>query len=178
LYLSTPLPPSPILEFNFANLEDVSLDLLCSYDRSFVLAKPITGRSHQLRVHLSHIGFPIVGDKLYGGPPHPDADSLPLSTVLCALARAQDPAVAAQPSALLSSGEFCEFCNQGPYKAFKSSQLLQEGAEVLLHSYCYALPLLPGGDDGCGKKNCLTFYTELPWWWTKDVDPKAFLPAK
>lgn len=27
----------------------------------------ITGRTHQLRVHLKHIGFPIVGDILYGG---------------------------------------------------------------------------------------------------------------
>lgn len=25
-----------------------------------------TGRPHQIRVHLSHIGYPIVGDKLYG----------------------------------------------------------------------------------------------------------------
>ena len=26
-----------------------------------------TGRKHQVRIHLSHIGHPIVGDKLYGG---------------------------------------------------------------------------------------------------------------
>lgn len=31
---------------------------------------PRTGRTHQLRVHLSAAGHPIVGDDLYGGPRH------------------------------------------------------------------------------------------------------------
>jgi len=31
--------------------------------------KPTTGRTHQLRVHLSHLKHPIVGDTLYGGLP-------------------------------------------------------------------------------------------------------------
>ncbi|HDS30835.1 MAG TPA: RluA family pseudouridine synthase [Firmicutes bacterium] len=34
---------------------------------SLVTCKLDTGRTHQIRVHLSHIGFPVAGDSLYGG---------------------------------------------------------------------------------------------------------------
>lgn len=34
-----------------------------------VALSPVTGRSHQLRVHLQHLGHPIRGDELYA--PHP-----------------------------------------------------------------------------------------------------------
>ncbi len=33
---------------------------------SLIEAQPFTGRMHQIRVHLHHAGFPVVGDKLYG----------------------------------------------------------------------------------------------------------------
>jgi 23S rRNA pseudouridine1911/1915/1917 synthase len=34
---------------------------------SLVRIRLHTGRKHQIRIHLAHIGHPIVGDKLYGG---------------------------------------------------------------------------------------------------------------
>jgi len=40
--------------------------LASSNGLSFIEAKPKTGRTHQIRVHLSHIGAPILGDPLYG----------------------------------------------------------------------------------------------------------------
>ncbi len=36
--------------------------------RTLLLVELGTGRRHQIRVHLSSAGFPIVGDALYGGP--------------------------------------------------------------------------------------------------------------
>ena len=33
---------------------------------ALVEAVPVTGRQHQIRVHLAHVGHPIVGDKIYG----------------------------------------------------------------------------------------------------------------
>jgi RluA family pseudouridine synthase len=34
---------------------------------TLVEARPLTGRTHQIRVHLAHSGFPIIGDATYGG---------------------------------------------------------------------------------------------------------------
>lgn len=42
--------------------------VLAKKDKTTLLElRPLTGRTHQLRVHCSHLGFPIVGDPQYGG---------------------------------------------------------------------------------------------------------------
>ncbi|MFQ1045808.1 RNA pseudouridine synthase [Acinetobacter variabilis] len=51
------------------------LEYLPEQDISRVLLTPITGRSHQLRVHMLHIGHPITGDKIY----HPEPMRSPLN---------------------------------------------------------------------------------------------------
>jgi 23S rRNA pseudouridine1911/1915/1917 synthase len=36
-------------------------------DKALIEARPKTGRTHQVRVHLSALGYPLLGDVLYGG---------------------------------------------------------------------------------------------------------------
>jgi tRNA pseudouridine32 synthase/23S rRNA pseudouridine746 synthase len=47
-------------------------------ERTLLELEPVTGRSHQLRVHLAAIGHPIVGDPLYGDSDGADAQRLML----------------------------------------------------------------------------------------------------
>eukprot|EP00978_Attheya_sp_CCMP212_P028254 scaffold97133_cov54-Attheya_sp.AAC.1 len=44
-------------------------------DTSLILCCPITGRGHQLRVHLQWLGYPIHNDVLYGGLPVPNEET-------------------------------------------------------------------------------------------------------
>ncbi|HEX8685147.1 MAG TPA: RNA pseudouridine synthase, partial [Pyrinomonadaceae bacterium] len=39
--------------------------------RTLVELEPVTGRTNQLRIHCAHAGHAVVGDRLYGGEPHP-----------------------------------------------------------------------------------------------------------
>lgn len=46
--------------------------------RSFLELRPVTGRTHQLRVHCAATGFPIVGDAIYGSAPRSGGPGLQL----------------------------------------------------------------------------------------------------
>lgn len=66
-----------IVEKRFSRLIDRSLadegqgssGVVSPLSSNFSLLRllPRTGRKHQIRIHLAHIGHPIVGDKMYGG---------------------------------------------------------------------------------------------------------------
>ena len=68
-----------------------------------VALEPVTGRSHQLRVHLLALGHPILGDALYA-PPEVQARADRLLLHACAL-RLPHPA----------SGQDCEFTSPAPF---------------------------------------------------------------
>jgi tRNA pseudouridine32 synthase/23S rRNA pseudouridine746 synthase len=36
---------------------------------TWLALEPLTGRTHQLRVHCAEMGFPVLGDNIYGSAP-------------------------------------------------------------------------------------------------------------
>lgn len=75
-YIERPIGPHPTNRERMAirTLEDGGKVAVTFYQvlerfkhHSLILCKPRTGRTHQIRVHLTHIGHPIVADKLYSG---------------------------------------------------------------------------------------------------------------
>jgi tRNA pseudouridine32 synthase/23S rRNA pseudouridine746 synthase len=47
----------------------VSGEVLLEPPLTWLALEPVTGRTHQLRVHCAAMGWPIVGDSIYGGAP-------------------------------------------------------------------------------------------------------------
>ena len=45
---------------------------------AWLALEPVTGRTHQLRVHCAAMGWPIVGDAIYGSAPREGGDMLHL----------------------------------------------------------------------------------------------------
>jgi 23S rRNA-/tRNA-specific pseudouridylate synthase len=65
-----PAGQSAVTEFKRIGTQD---------DRSLIEARPLTGRTHQIRLHLAALGHPIIGDPLYlpGGASRPATSNPP-----------------------------------------------------------------------------------------------------
>jgi 23S rRNA pseudouridine1911/1915/1917 synthase len=77
--IDAPIGIHPVVREKFAvmvreNKIDIAKNAVTHYEvaerypgYALVRLSPKTGRTHQLRVHMSHLGHPIVGDTMYGG---------------------------------------------------------------------------------------------------------------
>jgi len=123
-----------------------------SYDpntnQSLVSCCPITGRGHQLRVHLELIGYPIHNDVEYGGKV--DAESrkeqermsaqsiLDVSTATTEC-RHEKAVTADEVKSAVQSCRCCCGGLEGIKACFNSAQLLGCGHAIDLHAYKYCL---------------------------------------
>lgn len=116
-------------------------------DTSIVLCAPITGRSHQLRVHLHWLGYPIHNDVQYGGECRGgEIMSLAIESVQSA-SKMEDLSSCSNPKVSLLDAnlarEICPCCQIGQsnvISAFSSSQLLERGRYAIdLHALKYQI---------------------------------------
>jgi tRNA pseudouridine32 synthase / 23S rRNA pseudouridine746 synthase len=67
---------------------------------TWLALEPVTGRTHQLRVHTAAMGWPIVGDNIYGNGPRFGEPSLHLHSreIVIPISRNKDPVRAVAPA--------------------------------------------------------------------------------
>ena len=79
--------------------------------------RPLTGRTHQLRVHCAAMGWPILGDSVYGAAPRDSSTSAPprlhlLARQVVVPLSKNNPAISVEapaPSHMLAALSTCGF---------------------------------------------------------------------
>lgn len=159
-------------------------------DTSLIACYPITGRGHQLRVHLQWIGFPIYNDIQYGGDSYYSSDERGNNqqwkdTVIQHILKScenetqctesdgcitERDAQNAREVCLSRQGE------AGILSSFTPAQLLQEGHSIALHALKYMVKFAkkskkrkaPCDDDANEStsviEEVMEFSTKLPVW--------------
>lgn len=146
-----------------------------SYDGSkfsLVLCKPLTGRTHQIRVHLQYLGYPIANDPLYSSPliwgenlgKNGEFDVKEIQEKLNKIGKIE-PATSWLHQEN-TSGEFlnddvCETCNGEIYTDPGPNDL-----DLWLHAYKYASTNIStdGNDTVVSNTKNWSYQTALPDW--------------
>jgi len=150
-----------------------------AYDKtsntSMISCCPLTGRGHQLRVHLQWLGFPIHGDVQYGNTSKPRDKDMRDKVIEAIYNSIQDEHYQPLVSSLEEEGGFdagtisaarevCRCCSGGRcgiIKSFSAAQLLEAGHAIDLHAWKYRIRFqgkdrkngkMAGGDIGSTDK--------------------------
>jgi predicted sulfurtransferase/23S rRNA-/tRNA-specific pseudouridylate synthase len=119
-------------------------------DTSLLLCCPVTGRNHQLRVHLQWLSFPIINDVHYGGR-YDSSNAIQESVVLAAMINASNnPEIERRIESLTDTDvtgakKACPCCrngSEGIRQSFTRAQLLLEGHTICLHAFRYRVRIL------------------------------------
>ena len=126
-------------------------------DSSLVLAEPLTGRTHQLRLHLREMGYPIVNDPNYGREGNLSQERLREEAEVNGVEDVVTDLESLKENNNLEQRAkgICRYCTQnGAASAFKKLQLRWQG--ICLHAFKYEFKF------DCGK--ALSFETPYPSW--------------
>jgi 23S rRNA pseudouridine1911/1915/1917 synthase len=98
---------------------------------SLLEIKPRTGRTHQIRVHLAHIGHPVVGDSAYGGRNRALKSDMS-QVVRAALENLSRPALHAQILGFIhpDTGNYMEFSSPVPEDIQSMIDALRSGKSI------------------------------------------------
>lgn len=124
---------------------------LLSYDSvsstSLISCAPLTGRGHQLRVHLQWLGFPIDGDLSYGGwPVNSDCSGTAIQRMMEAIPKEESSDLfldSISSEDAIAARLVCRCCHDGEVgivSSFTPAHLLYGGA-ICLHALRYEIPI-------------------------------------
>ncbi|ETV79503.1 hypothetical protein, variant 1 [Aphanomyces astaci] len=103
---------------------------------------PLTGRQHQIRVHLQAVGFPIANDPLYGPPTFVDTIVVEASRrPMASTNDTRDVAASHDPATVTAEqlAAVCESCQMGDHVTFNWEQQHCQG--IYLHAFRYKVRL-------------------------------------
>jgi predicted sulfurtransferase/23S rRNA-/tRNA-specific pseudouridylate synthase len=120
-------------------------------DTSVIACFPVTGRNHQLRVHLQWMGFPIVNDIQYQGKVEPSLSNqsdVGLNQMIASMScdGTEKKLSSLSERDVLAAKQACECCSggrEGIRNSFSSAQLLEEGHSIFLHAQSYRVTIRP-----------------------------------